>query len=79
MTIEITSPDVETLIQQHRQAGAFKTPEELIRVVLRSSAPEPRTGADLVAVLRACPYPEVDIEPARVLSPVVPVVRDISF
>jgi hypothetical protein len=76
MTIEITSPDVEALIQQHMQAGAFKTPEDLIRVVLRSSAPETRTGADLVAALRACPYPEVDIEPARVPSPVV---RDISF
>jgi hypothetical protein len=76
MTIEITSPDVEALIQQHMQAGAFKTPEDLIRVVLRSSAPETRTGADLVAALRACPYPEVDIEPSRVPSPVV---RDISF
>lgn len=76
MTIEITSPDVEALIQQHMQAGAFKTPEDLIRVVLRSSVPETRTGADLVAALQACPYPEVDIEPARVLSPVV---RDISL
>ena len=76
MTIEITSPDVEALIQQHMQAGAFKTPEDLIRVVLRFSVPETRTGADLVAALQACPYPEVDIEPARVLSPVV---RDISL
>lgn len=76
MTIEITSPDVEALIQQHMQAGAFKTPEDLIRVVLRSAALGTRTGADLVAALRACPYLEVDIEPSRVPSPVV---RDISF
>jgi hypothetical protein len=76
MTIEITSPDVEALIQQHMQAGAFKTPEDLIRVVLRSSVPETRTGADLIAALQACPHPEVDIEPSRVLSPVV---RPISF
>jgi len=76
MTIEITSPDVEALIQQYMQAGGFKTPEDLIRVVLRSSAPETRTGADLIAALQACPYPEVDIEPSRVPSPVV---RDIAF
>ncbi len=76
MTIEITSPDVEALIQQHMQSGAFKSPEDLIRVALRSSEPDTRTGADLVAALRACPYPEVDIEPSRVPSPVV---RDISF
>ena len=54
MTIEITSPNVEALIQQHMQAGAFKTPEDLIRVVLRSSASETRTGADLIAALQAC-------------------------
>jgi len=39
MTIEITSPDVEALIQQRMQAGAFKSPEDLIRVALRSSEP----------------------------------------
>lgn len=76
MTIEITSPDVEALIQQHVQAGTFKTPEDLIRVALRSSVPETRTGADLVAALRTCPYPEIDIEPSRILSPVV---RDVSL
>jgi len=76
MTIEITSPDVEALIQQRMQAGAFKSPEDLIRSALRSSEPNTRTGADLVAALRACPYPEVDIEPSRVPSPVV---RDILF
>ena len=76
MTIEITSPDVEALIRQHMQSGAFKNPEDLIRAVLRSSEPDTRTGADLVAALQACPYPEVDIVPSSVPSPVV---RDISF
>lgn len=75
MTIEINSPDVEALIQQHMQAGAFKTPEDLIRVVFRSSVPGTRTGADLVAALQVCPYPEVDIEPARGPMPV----RDVSL
>lgn len=76
MTIEITSPDLEALIQQRMQAGAFKSPEDLIRAALRSSGPDARTGADLIAALQACPYPEVDIEPSRVLSPVV---RDVAF
>jgi len=57
-------------------AGALKTHEDLLRVVLRSSEPDTRTGADLIAALRACPYPEVEIEPTRIPSPVV---RDISI
>ncbi len=76
MTIEITSPDVEALIQQRMRTGAFKSPEDLIRAALRSSALDTRTGADLIAALQACPYPEVDIEPARVPSPLV---RDVSL
>ncbi len=31
MAIEITSPDVEALIQQRMRTGAFKSPESLIR------------------------------------------------
>ncbi len=69
MTIEITSPDVEALIQQRMQAGAFKSPEDLIRAALRFSGPDAKTGADLIAALQECPYPEVDIEPSRVPSP----------
>jgi len=77
MTIEISSPDVEALIRQRMQTGSFKSPEDLLREVLRSSAvPETRTGADLIAAMRACPYPEVDIEPQRVPSPLV---RDVSL
>jgi len=40
MIIEITSPDVEALIRQRMDAGSFKTPEDLIREVLRSSPDE---------------------------------------
>lgn len=72
MTIEITSPEVEALIRQRMQAGSFGSAEDLLREVLRSSAmPERRTGADLIAAMRACPHPEADIEPPRVLSPLV--------
>jgi len=77
MTIEITSPDLEALIRQRMKAGSFGNPEDLLREVLRSSAvQELRTGADLIAAMQACPYPEVDIEPVRVPSPLV---RDVSL
>jgi hypothetical protein len=66
MTIEITSPDAEALIQQRMRAGSFKNPEDLILAALRSTAPGARTGAELISALQACPYPEVDIEPSRV-------------
>jgi len=76
MTIEITSPDVEALIRQRMQTGSFKTPEDLIREALRSSEPDTRSGAELIAAMQSCPYPEVDIEPSRVPSPLV---RDVTF
>lgn len=76
MTIEINSPDVEALIQQRMQAGSFKSPEDLIRAALSSAVPDARSGAELVAALQACPYPEVDLEPSRVPSPLV---RDVAF
>jgi hypothetical protein len=50
MTIEITSPDVEALIRQRMEAGSFKSPEDLIREVLKSSDNEktlaPGTAAE---------------------------------
>jgi hypothetical protein len=78
MTIEITSPDVEALIRQRMRSGAFNSPEDLLREVLRSPSPSPqkRTGADLIAAMRACPHPDVDITPERILSPIV---RDVSL
>lgn len=76
MTIEITSPDVEALIRQRMLAGSFKTAEDLIRAALRAQGPDTRTGADLIAAMQACPYPEVDIEPSRVPSPLM---RDVTF
>ena len=76
MTIEITNPDVEALILQRMNAGFFKTPEDLIREVLQSSEPDTRTGAALIEAMQACPYPEVDIAPPRILSPVV---RDVTL
>ena len=76
MTIEITNPDVEALIRQRMEAGAFQSPEDLIREVLRFSSPDGRTGDALIEAMRACPDLEADIEPPRVPSPLV---RDVSF
>lgn len=76
LTIEITNPDVEELIRQRMQTGDFKSPEDLIRAALLSSVRDTRTGADLIAALQACPYPDVDIEPSRVFTPVV---RDVDL
>ncbi len=49
MTIEITSPEVEALIRQRMEGGSFKTPEDLIREVLKSPDEQtigPETAAD---------------------------------
>jgi hypothetical protein len=40
MTIEITRPEVEALIQQRLQTGAFASPEDVILHALRSSEHE---------------------------------------
>jgi hypothetical protein len=70
-------PDVEALIRQGMQAGSFQNPEDLLREVLLSSATaEKRTGVELIAVMRACPYPEADIEPRRVPCPLA---RDVNI
>jgi hypothetical protein len=40
MTIQITKPEVEALINQRLQSGAFKDAEDVILQALQSSAPE---------------------------------------
>jgi hypothetical protein len=75
MTIQITRPEVEALIQQRMISRAFASPEEVILDALRASEPGLRTGADLVAAMQASPYKEIDLEPARGPMPV----RDVSL
>ena len=75
MTIEITKPEVEALIQQRIQSGAFASAEDLILHALRSFDPGHPTGADLVAAMQTSPYREVEIEPMRDRLPV----RDVTF
>jgi hypothetical protein len=41
MTIEITKPEAEALINERLQSGAFVDAEDVILQALRSSSPEP--------------------------------------
>jgi Arc/MetJ-type ribon-helix-helix transcriptional regulator len=86
MTIRINQPEVEALINQRLQSGAFKDVEDVILQALKASSAgaerkeesrDRRTGADLIAALQASPYRELDIEPPR-LRLSMPV-RDVTF
>jgi hypothetical protein len=87
MTIEIQRPELEALILERMQLGAFPTAEDALLQALKSSplpsgqgaaaangTPGP-TGADLVAAMQASPYKEIALEPTRDRLPV----RDVSF
>lgn len=75
MTIEITKPEVEALILQRMKTGTFVSPEDVILHALRTSAPETRTGAALIAAMQASPHKDIEIEPSRGPMPV----RDVSL
>ena len=75
MYIEVTKPELETLIQRCLETGAFADAEDVILHALRCMAASNATGAELVAVVQSSPYKEIDIEPPRDRLPV----RDISF
>ena len=47
MTIQITKPEVEALIKQRLQSGAFKDAEDVIMQALQSSQPKPQTTQQL--------------------------------
>jgi hypothetical protein len=84
MTVEIHQPELEALIHERMQSGAFQSIEHFLLQTLRA-APKPdlpsktlsgRTGADLIAALQTCPYPDdFDFEPKRYPMPV----RDPEF
>ena len=84
MTIEIQKPELEALIRERMQLGAFATVEDALLQALKSAplpsgqgaavAPGP-TGADLVAAMQASPYKDIPLEPSRRPMPV----RDVTF
>jgi len=61
MTIEITKPEIEALIQQRIQSGAFTSAEDVILQALRAFHSGQPTGADLIAAMQASPYKEINI------------------
>ena len=75
MTIEISRPEVEALILERMKSGAFSSAEDVILHALRSSKPESRTGAALIAAMQASPHKEIEIEASRGPMPV----RDVSI
>lgn len=87
MTIEIQKPELEALILERMQLGAFLSIEDALLQALKSSpSPSGRggagangtpgsTGADLVAAMQASPYKEIALEPPRNCLPV----RDVVF
>ena len=79
MTIEIHKPELEALIIERLRSGGFENIEDVLMQALQglptSSNKETRTGADLIAVMQASPYKDVDLESTPVTMPV----RDITF
>ncbi|MGC2109314.1 MAG: hypothetical protein WA655_07335 [Candidatus Korobacteraceae bacterium] len=82
MTIEIHKPELEALIRERMKSGAFQDVEDVLIQALKPSptaaqedAGSGRTGAELVAAMRASPYREIDLEAGRDRMPV----RDVAF
>lgn len=84
MTIEIQRPELEALILERMQTGAFGSVEDVLLQALKTapaplqedSAPcESCTGADLVAAMQASPDKEISLDPSRYRMPV----RDFDF
>lgn len=61
MTIEITRPEVEALIQQRLKSGAFLDAEDVILQALRSSEPPPPKKS-LVQFCRESPLVGLELE-----------------
>jgi hypothetical protein len=79
MTIEIHKPELEALIIERLRTGGFENIEDVLMQALQGlptpSKKETRTGADLIAVMQASPYKEIDLQPTPVIIPM----RDITF
>ena len=70
MTIEITNPELESLIQQRLKSGPFTDPQDVLLDAMQHSPEDTRTGADLIAAIQASPYREVDLVVERGPMPV---------
>jgi hypothetical protein len=78
--IEIRQPELEALIMERLQAGAFQNVEEVLYQALKDAplppkaAPATLTSAEFLAAFRRSPFKEIDLEPesfiARISDPV---------
>jgi hypothetical protein len=80
MTIEIHTPELESLILERMRMGGFHNLEDALKTGPVAGPTPPtelknRSGADLIAAMQLSPYREIEIEPARHQMPV----RDIAF
>ena len=82
MTIQIQQPELEALILDRMQTGAFESVEDVLLHALQATPPPAHavpasalTGADLVAAMQASPCKEISLQPSRYPMPV----RNIVF
>lgn len=83
MTIEIHRPELQQLIEQRMNSGAFRSVEDVLLYALTATSSwqtdgkmtGASRGASLVAAMQACPVKDVDLEPERFPMPV----RDVTF
>jgi hypothetical protein len=85
MIIEIRRPELQALILERMERGAYESVEDVLMQALLPSPPangrpiapreDSRTGVDLIAAMQASPYREISIEPGRYRVPV----RDVTF
>ena len=85
MIIEIHRTELEALILERMERGAYESVEDVLMQALLPSPPvngEPtapredsRAGVDLIAAMQASPYREISIEPGRYRLPV----REVTF
>ncbi len=75
MTIEIHQPELEAMIQQRIDSGAFQNIEDVLWQAMKSLPVARSTGAQLVAALQASPGKDFNLEPVRTPMPV----RDLTF
>ena len=83
MTIEIHRPELEALLLERMETGAFRSVEDVIMQALETApvpgtkpaTAEKRTGADLIAAIQRSPCRELELEPERYRMPV----RDVAL
>lgn len=76
MTIDITLPELQALLEERLQTGAFRNAEEVILHALRASDAEyDSTGADLIRVMQEAGGDDFEMESPHERMPV----RDLSF